>query len=179
MRKSSFLVLLSLVCLIQLNGQQVYTIEPTKSKVEFKIKNAGINVDGSMAGLSGSIVFSPSALEKSSIQIQLTSNSLSTGIAARDAHLKKEEYFNVKAYPTVQFVSKGFKKTASGFIVTGILTMRGKSKEVEIPFTFKENPNGAQFEGNVEINRLDFGIGGSSWVLSDVAKVSFNVWVTK
>jgi polyisoprenoid-binding protein YceI len=165
--------------MVSLYGQQTYKIESSKSKVEFKIKNAGINVDGSMAGVSGSIVFSPSALDKSSVQVQLSASTLSTGIAGRDSHLKKEEYFNVKTYPTIQFVSKVFKKTATGFLVTGILTIKGKSKEVDIAFTFKEFPNSAQFEGSVEINRLDFGVGSSSWVLSDVAKISLNIWVTK
>ncbi|HVD97883.1 MAG TPA: YceI family protein [Cytophagaceae bacterium] len=139
--------------------------------VSFKIKNAGIKVDGSFSGLQGTIVFDPKNLAQSSFDVSIKSATVNTGIEARDTHLKKEEYFNAVNYPTINFRSKKIEMTSSGFVTTGTLSIKGKTKEIKIPFTFSENNGEGIFNGSFTINRLDFGVGESSWILSDEATV--------
>lgn len=166
----SFLLIASL-------SAQNRKIEASKSKVSFKIKNSGLTVNGTLTGISGTIVFDPKSPSTSSFNIKVDVSTINTGINARDNHLKKEEYFDASKYPYIQFVSKQITAVSGGFEVKGTLTVKGKSKDISFKFTFKEFQSTSAFEGSFDINRLDYGVGTSSWVLSDNAAVSVYVLV--
>jgi polyisoprenoid-binding protein YceI len=170
---SLFLLLASFVAV----GQN-WKIAESKSKITFKIKNSGLTVDGSFGGMNGEIIFDPKALATASFKINVPVSTINTGIDSRDKHLKKDEYFDVVKYPNMQFVSTSVKATATGYELTGTLTIKGKSKVVTIPFTFKQFSSSSLFEGTLSVNRLDYGVGSSSWMLSDTANISLSVLVT-
>jgi polyisoprenoid-binding protein YceI len=50
----------------------------------------------------------------------------------------------------------------------GKLTIKNKSKEIEIPFTAEKNGNGWLFSGSFNMNRRDFDIGGSSTISNEL-----------
>jgi polyisoprenoid-binding protein YceI len=98
-------------------------------------------------------------------------NTINTGIEMRDNDLKKETYFNAEKYPTINFASS----SVSADKVTGNLTIKGVTKEINIPFTATPRSNGYLFEGKFSISRKDFGVGGSSFVLSDHVDIELKV----
>ncbi|AYF44058.1 YceI-like domain protein [Halobacteriovorax sp. BALOs_7] len=67
-----------------------------------------------------------------------------------NGHLKNEDFFNVKKYPTATLKIKEVK----GFTVKADMTIMGKTKEV----TFLAANNGKKFVGTLEFDRTDFGI---------------------
>jgi len=105
-------------------------------------------------------------------------NTVNTGITSRDSHLKKEEYFDVAKYPTLNFVSSTVSKTSEGYSVTGNLTIKGTTKQVVIPFTVTTAGNGYLFEGNFTLDRRDYKVGGGSMVLGNEVKVTLKVQTT-
>lgn len=174
MKKTSFIVLLCFLSTIV--AGQIKKIAPNNS-VAFKIKNAGIKVDGSFTGLKGTIAFDPNALDKSYFDVSIESKTVYTGTNARDAHLKKEEYFHVEKYPEIRFKSKKIERTKTGFVTTGSLTLKGVTKEIKIPFTYLEKDSEGLFTGSFTINRLDYGVGTSSWILSEEATIILTIKV--
>jgi polyisoprenoid-binding protein YceI len=50
----------------------------------------------------------------------------------------------------------------------GILTIKNKSKEIELPFTAEKNGNGWLFSGSFKMNRRDYDIGGASTISDEV-----------
>lgn len=147
-----------------------------KSAVDFKIKNAGIGVTGSFKKFETSIEFNESANAPSSIKASIQVGTIDTGIEGRDKHLKKEEYFNVDAYPTMTFVSTKILKTTTGsFIAEGNLTIKGVIKEIKIPFTYVDNT----FQGTLSLNRRDYNVGGSSITMSDDVEIMLKVVIIK
>jgi polyisoprenoid-binding protein YceI len=64
-------------------------------------------------------------------------------------------------------------------MVEGNLTIKGVSKFISFPFTATATANGYVLAGQFKINRRDFNVGGSSWVLSDELSVSLNVAAIK
>ncbi len=148
----------------------------TKSSVSFKIKNAGIGVDGIFKTFETSIDFNATEKAPSSIKATIQVKTIDTGIEGRDNHLRKEEYFNEAKYPVITFQSDKILKTTSGtFIAEGMLTMKGVSKAVKIPFTYVENI----FEGTFTLDRLDYAIGGKSLTMGDDVEIKIKVSILK
>lgn len=143
----------------------------SENAVTFVIKNVGINTKGSLNGLKGSIKWDAANPAASQISVTVDAATVSTNIDARDRHLKEEEYFNVAKYPTLSFNSTAVSATT----VTGNLTIKGVTKSITFPITVTPSGKGYMFEGNFNINRRDFGVGGNSFVLSDDVKVTLKV----
>lgn len=152
---------------------------PTTGSVKFHIKNAGITVDGSLSGISAAVTFDEDDLANSSIYASVKVNTINTGIGKRDEHLKAEEYFNAAKYPKIEMKSTSFTKTSKGYNGVFNLTIKGKTKSVNVPFTFDNKGETGTFKGKLKIDRLDFGVGESSFVLSDDVKVDITLNVKK
>jgi polyisoprenoid-binding protein YceI len=145
-------------------------VDATES-VTFTIKNFGINTSGEIKGLKGTIKWDAANPSASLFNMSVDVNTINTGIDMRDAHLKKEEYFNAEKYPVITFISTAV--NASN--ITGNLTIKGVTKPVSFPFTVKPSNGGYLFEGEFAINRKDFGIGGGSVSLSNSVTVNLKV----
>jgi polyisoprenoid-binding protein YceI len=160
---------------------QKYTPADAGSKVHFVIKNFSIKTGGDFTGLKGSIVFDPNALNTSSFNVSVNSTTIDTDNGTRDKHLRKEEYFNVEKFPLITFVSTKVTNstTAGRFYVSGNLTIKGVTKAVEFGFSATPATTGYVFKGEFEINRRDFGVGGSSVSLSDNLKVTLAIAANK
>ncbi len=160
---------------------QTYTPIDAGSKVHFVIRNFGFKVDGDFTGLKGSIVFDPAILSKSRFNVTVNSASVNTDNNVRDNHLRKSEFFDVEKYPVIHFVSTKITTStnAGHFYVFGNLTIKGVSKAVEFGFSATPSANGYLFTGGFDINRRDFGVGGSSISMSDNLTVTLTVSTTK
>ncbi|MDB5149659.1 MAG: polyisoprenoid-binding protein [Mucilaginibacter sp.] len=152
----------------------------TKSDISFKIKNLGFNVAGTFGGLQADIKFKPTDLAGSSIEASVASNTVNSDNESRDNHLKSEDYFDVAKYPKIIIKSVSFKrKNGSNYTGSFNVTIRDKTKLIEIPFTYTESGNTAQLKGSFMILRTDFGIGGKNLILSNEANVSVEAEINK
>lgn len=152
-----------------------------ESSVKFKIKNFGFNtVTGSFKGIQGTIKFTPENPGTSSIDVTVDAKSVNTGINLRDNHLRKEEYFDVKKYPVIRFVSSKITSSSKSgtFFMTGRLNIKNVTREISFPFTAVPQEGGYLFTGEFKINRIDFGVGESSSV-SDNLTVILKVFARK
>jgi len=145
----------------------------TRWSITFQAKNMGITVDGSVTGLQADIQFNPVGLAASSIQASVDANTINTDNSSRDEHLKSSDFFDVVHYPKITVKSVSFKhKSGNNYIGKFSLTIKNKTKMLDIPFSVTDKEGVASFKGTFRINRLDFGIGDSSLVLSDEVTVN-------
>jgi polyisoprenoid-binding protein YceI len=150
------------------------------SSITFKIKNAGLTIDGSFRGLNADIRFDPLKPQEANITASISSESLNTDNDMRDNHLCKADYFDVEKYPKITMQSTRITKTGPvNFNGSFKLTMKGVSKEVNLPFNFINLPDKKQLKGTFSINRRDFGIGGNSISLADSVTISVLLNVTE
>ncbi|MBS1529358.1 MAG: YceI family protein [Bacteroidetes bacterium] len=148
----------------------------TKSSVVFHIKNLGITIDGKLAGFKGDIKFDPANLAGSTIDASVDVNTIDTDNGTRNDHLKSESFFDAAKYPTISMKSAGFTHSSgNNYKGTFNLTIKNITKTVEIPFSYVETGNTGVFKGNFQIERSDYGVGGSSLVMSDNVKVDLEV----
>src|SRR6187402_3089422 len=71
-------------------------------KVEFKIKNMGFTVNGTIGGVT--IQFNQSAADPTtwSLEGSAAPATIATGIGLRDKHLKRSDYFDIDKYPFIR-----------------------------------------------------------------------------
>ncbi len=167
-----------------------YTIDKAHSEADFTIRHMAIsNVHGAFSNLSGTVVYDPSDVSKSSVDATIDVGTVDTGVAARDNHLKSADFFDVAKFPTMTFKSTSVKPDGSGFDLLGNLTLHGVTK----PVTLKVNaPSKEQagmrpgtfargFEGTTTINRKDFGLvwngtlKSGDAVIGDEVKIDINL----
>lgn len=155
------------------------TLQPidANSKIGFNIKNFGINTDGRLTGLKGSIVFDPANIGASFVDVTVNTTTIDTDNDKRDKHLRGTDYFNVAQFPTIRIHGKPSLTKTGTYILSANLTIRGVSKQMLIPFKATPQNGGWLFTGNFDINRLDFKVGKESMVLSDIVKVSLSIFV--
>jgi len=151
-------------------------IDVAKSEVKFKIKNFGGWVNGSLPSPNATISWNEAKPAAFSIKASIAVEGIKTGIGARDKHLLKDDYFYSHKYPTISFKATGATKSGNGWKAKGTLSIKGVDKEIEIPFTVKSADGIRYFEGSFSIDRRDFGVGDSSFVLGDEVIVSFKLY---
>ncbi len=145
------------------------------SSVQFKIKNLGFNVTGSLSGLAGKIRFDPAQPEDVAFDVSVDANTINTDNETRDDHLRGESYFDVQHYPRIRLVSGKITPHKKGaYLFTGQLTIKDHTKEISFPFTVTETAGSYRFQGSFVINRKDFEIGGFS-TISDQLEVTLDV----
>jgi len=150
------------------------------ASVTFKIKNAGLTVEGSFGGLISEINFDAENYSKSSMEASVDVNTINTGIDLRNSHLKKEEYFNAAKFSRITAKSTSFTKEKDGtFKGSFKLTIKGITKEIIIPFSFIESAKGAVFKSTFTLNRRDYTVGGNSWTMADDVTVTIIVTAVK
>lgn len=145
-----------------------FNFDTSHTNVGFAVKHMVIStVKGRFNEFSGVITYDPQDVTKSSVEVTIKTASIDTGNADRDKHLKSADFFDAEKYPEITFKSTRVEKRGSGYVAHGPLTMRGVTKEVELPFTVTGVINdpwgntrlGAEVEP-VKVNRQDFGV---SW----------------
>lgn len=150
------------------------------SSTTFKIKNAGFTIDGCFTGLKSVILFDAKKSFGNSIEAKLEAGSINTGNSTRDGHLKNEEYFDVANYPSIVLSCHTIAKQSDGSYKGYFkLTLKNTTKDVVIPFVFTEKESKGIFKGTISLNRLNYGVGSSSMVLSDNVGVTLLVNVIK
>lgn len=164
-----FLAILALVVSAAgANAAQSYAIDYSHSHVGFAVKHFGIStVRGEFKDYSGEVMIDENDLAASSVSIEIEVASIDTDNEQRDGHLKSADFFDAENHPKMTFKSTKIEKTDAGrFLVTGDLSIRGMTREIQLPVTFG-GPLEAMgtvrigVEGETTINRQDYGLAWS------------------
>lgn len=144
-----------------------YTIDPAHSSANFSVRHLMIsNVRGSFSNVTGTVVYDSENPSNSSIQAEIDADTLNTGDAQRDMHVKSQDFLHVEQHPKFQFQSTKVEPAGNGeFKVTGNLTVHGVTKPVVLtvdgPSPESKDPWGNTRIGasaTTKIKRTDFGL---------------------
>jgi len=137
-----------------------YKADPNQSSAHFILKNFVIpDIEGDFECLSGKFIYDPGNLSHAKIEASIAVKTMHTGNEVRDSQLKGKEFFNIKKYPFIKFVSKDFSiQDADVLKVRGDLTVKGITREiilnVERPADTKEPE--LNLAASTIINREEF-----------------------
>ncbi|PWV49781.1 YceI family protein [Chitinophaga sp. S165] len=145
----------------------------------YSIKFSGSGANGIFKDLKGQVIFDEKDLAASKFDVTIDVSSINTGNGLKNTHAKGGKWFDASKYPTIHFTSSKVSKTAAGYEAHGELEMHGVKKPFTVPFTFTKNGTGGTFNGNFDVNRVDFGIGEAGGRVDDVFKLNVTVPVTQ
>ena len=143
-----------------------YAVDPVHSSLQFATHFVGARVRGTFSGLSGALEIAED-LRKSAVQVQIDVTTLSTGVGARDDHLRSADYFDAANHPAATFASNGLVADGDRFLLAGDLTIRGAIRPVELEVRFTgdgEDQTGAfrvGFTASGRVSRSAFGVNGN------------------
>ena len=142
-----------------------WRVDPAHSFLLFRHDHMGAGtIHGRFNSFEGTVSFDAQNPSASTVSVEVKTESVDTGNAGRDEHLRKPDFFDTTQFPTMSFKSTSVKGSAKALEVTGDLTMHGVTK----PVTVKLNVRGPVdfmskkhigFEGSFEIDRIDWKIG--------------------
>lgn len=169
-----------------------WRIDPTHSEVQFKVKHLVIStVTGIFKQFDGALETESEDFDGAKARFSLDVNSIDTNVADRDAHLKSDDFFAADKYPKITFEGKLAKTGDNQYKLSGPLTIRDISKEVELNADLGGimvdgyGQTKAGFEITGKINRKEFNLNWSmiteagGVVVGDDVKLQLNVQVTK
>src|SRR5262245_60409430 len=149
-------------------AQRVSAVDMSKSAVTFVSKQMNVPVEGKFGKFSAQLAFDPAQPNQGRVQVEVELASIDTGSEEANDEVKSKGWFDVKNYPTARFVSSSVKSLGTGrYEVAGKLTIKGRSRDVTAPFTYKSVGPGGVFEGSFVLKRLDYGIGEGAWSDTD------------
>ena len=143
-----------------------FKIDPAHSIIGFAVRHLEINwVEGRFKDFEGTVHYDDKDVTKSSVEFTAKVESIDTGIAPRDKHLRTADFFEAEKYPTLTFKSTRVeRKGKDAFVLHGDLTLKGVTKPVQLPFKLsgavKDPWGNTRFgiEAQTKINRRDFNI---------------------
>lgn len=160
-----------------------YTVDPAHTFPHFSISHLGFStMHGRFDHTSGKITLDRSA-KRGSLDIAIDADSVSTGFAKRDKHLKSPDFFNAVEFPTISYKSSSIKfKGDTPSSVEGQLTLLGVTKPVTLSidaFHCGDNPMNHKYEcgaaASTQIKRSDFGMNAFLPGIGDDVKLEFEI----
>ena len=143
---------------------QFNTLRVDQSRVDFAYKQMNVPMEGNFKRFSGQLRFEPakSTLAKAALDINLAS--IDTGSTEGDEEVAGKLWFNTAQFPVARFVTTSVKSLGNNrFQVSGKMSIKGKTRDVSTPATFRQQGANGVFEGSFVLKRADFGIGEGMW----------------
>lgn len=166
-----------------------YVVDSRRSSIEFKVKHLMIaTVSGCFKKFHATMKTSTEDFVGASLVFSADVESLSTGVADRDSHLRSSEVFDCQKWPKIFFESTEVKKTSSwSYEIIGNLTI----KNISLPVTLLGTHNGVvtdcngkiahTFEMHGILSRKEFGLNfnvaglGNSVLVDDAIRLFVKV----
>lgn len=115
-----------------------WIFEPGHCAAHFSVRHMMVTeVRGGFTGVEGHLDFEPGEPVRGSVEARIPTDTLWTGEADRDDHLKSEDFLHVEEHP--EMIYRGDRIEPLGcndFRVLGELTLRGVTRPVPLDVTF-------------------------------------------
>ena len=150
---------------LQIPAPGTYLLDAAHKRVGFVVRHLMVSkVRGDFADATATITVAEDPLQ-STVTATIQTQSVFTGQADRDNHLRTGDFFEAEKYPTIEFKSTRIKShDGNEFLLDGDLTIKGITKQVELLVEFEgagRSPYGQDvfgFSATTEIDREDWGM---------------------
>lgn len=143
-----------------------WNLDTVHSAIGFSVRHLVFaKVRGRFKTWSGSLELNDENFADSRVQVSIDADSIDTGTADRDAHLRSPDFFDVATYPKLEFRSSRVEALGEDrYRVYGDLTIRDITREVVLESEFSgsaKDPWGNErvaFTAKTSVDRGDFGL---------------------
>ncbi|WP_227679884.1 YceI family protein [Psychrobacter frigidicola] len=120
-----------------------WQLDNAHTRVGFEVEHLGFSTTmGHFDKVDGTLSYNMKTPNKTQMNFVIDTDSINTAWAARDEHLKKDDFFNVAKYPTMTFDSTNVNfYNPQQAKVTGDFTLLGKTMPLTLDVTLKKIAN--------------------------------------
>jgi polyisoprenoid-binding protein YceI len=147
-----------------------WAIDARQSRIGFSTRWAGQAVNGNFRQWSGDIKFDPANLAGSKAVILIQTGSALTGMKEPDDNIGTSDWFDVRRFPTARYETTAIRALgANRYIADGLLTIKGVTYRLALPFTVTISGKVATMTGQTALDRMTVKLGlesdaSASWV---------------
>ncbi len=162
-----------------------FEIDAVHSSVLFRAKHMGVTYNyGRFNDFSGKINMHDTDASKSTVEFQVKAESVDTGNAKRDQHLRSADFFNAKQFPVITFKSTRVTEKAGQEMVlevTGDFNLHGVKKSITIDVEItgqKKSPQVGEIIGfltTFSIKRSEYGMNFGLEGVNDDIQITVSV----
>lgn len=155
-------------------------VDTGKSVISAVSKQMNVPVNGTFKKFTASINFDPAKPAAGTAQFSVDVASYDLGDASFNDAVRGKDWFDASDFPKATFVSTSIAAAGAGtYSVRGKLTIKGKTSDVVVPVTFKQDGANQVFDGVLPVKRLQFDIGQGEWkdtsVVADDVQIKFHI----
>jgi polyisoprenoid-binding protein YceI len=155
-----------------------WNVDASHTEVNFSVKHFFTPVTGTFKSYDIELTFDPAAPQNSSVIVTIDVASIDTKNERRDNHLRSADFFDAENHPQMMFRSTNVRSAgADQLIARGDLTIKGITKEIDLPITLlgiKDIPQEMQemlggvnqvagFQAQTTLDRREFEVGVANW----------------
>jgi polyisoprenoid-binding protein YceI len=141
-----------------------WVVDMVHSQVDFRVRHLVGRVRGTFTKWYAVLTTKDGDWKLGTVNVAVQTGSLNTGNEYRDADLRSDRFFGAAQYPKMTFQGAGFAATDSTVDVSGILTIKGRSRPVVLSGVYRgiakdrEGRERIAFEVTGVVDRRDYGI---------------------
>lgn len=143
-RAAAFALLAALTACTAVGGAEArrYVIDPQHFTLGFLVEHVGFaKVLGQFHDAEGSFTFDESTGAVTDVRIAVRTESVDTGVEARDRHLRSADFLHVEEHPEMIFTSAGgtFAERLTEVEIEGELTILGETRPLTLSVTWNKS----------------------------------------
>lgn len=139
---------------------RAWTVMPEQSSVSFLYTESGVDREGQFESFEGSGQLDDAAPESATLEVKVTSRSISLGSTLVDAFATSAEWFDSANHPLIVYRLTGLEHLfGDRFLSSGTLSIRGVEHDVVAPVMLDIGAETAHATGEVRLDRRDYGLG--------------------
>jgi polyisoprenoid-binding protein YceI len=146
-------------------------VNTTASQISFTYNQMGSRMYGTFGKFEATLDFDTDNLASAHTTLHIDLNSIDAGSEDANSELVKPAWFDTAKFPVAVFESSRFTQVAEHrYLIAGQLTLKGITREVEVPVELKPDRDIGIFDGELLLKRDEFGLGAGEWADTVVSK---------
>lgn len=159
-------------------------VDTARSSVSIVFRQMAAPVEARFRKFSARVDYDSARPEAAKASVEIDTASLDLGDAEYNTVVGQKEWLDVARFPRASFVSGATLASSAGSLtVSGKLTIKGRTVDLAVPVSVRDESGARVFEGRIPIRRLAFNVGEGEWqdtsVVQDEVIVSFRLVVSR
>ncbi|WP_116450345.1 YceI family protein [Blastococcus litoris] len=158
----------------------VWIVSDSRTRVTFAVRNLGKPVRGAVTCGWGEVEVGGSS-DPVRIIAELDLGSIDTGIARRDADLRKPGLLDIDRHPTMTWTCASFAPDGEGrWVADGVVHVRGTSAPLRVSATAEPQPDGwLRIRGTATLDRTAVGIRAPRFLIGRIVEIDVDAWLSR
>jgi len=141
---------------------------PQASRLRFIARYEGSDAPGVFRQFEAVLHFDPAAPGSGRIEVGVETAGADMDSAEINEAIAGPDWLDSKRHPRAQFLSSRIAPDGlHGYVATGMLKLKGRQREMSVPFTWEQHGGRARLHGTAELDRTEFGIGSGDWAADE------------